>query len=126
MYRGTECTLKTHDGRFEGRPDGYWQEQKDAIQKAGDFSGTFFKFTSVVEYQKWAEAARNQNTQELGSMTKEGEKDYQVIIKELEMKLDENGAKFQDGQLLDKQTGEPLIINENMTEEQRAIVAESR
>lgn len=125
VYRGTECTLKTHDGRFEGRPVGYWQEQKDAIQKAGDFSGTFFKFTSAVEYQKWAEAARKQNTQELGSMTKEGEKDYQVIIKELEMKLDENGAKFQDGQLLDKQTGEPLIINENMTEEQRAIVAES-
>lgn len=125
VYRGTEQVLKTHDGRFDGRPKHYWNEQKAAIQQAGDFSGTFFKFYSVVEYQKWAEATRNQNTQELSSMVKEGERDYSGIIKELEEQLDKNGAKMQDGIVVDKETGEPLALVEGMSEEQRAIVAES-
>lgn len=125
IYHGTDLVLKTHDGRFDGRPEGFWNEQKAAIQEAGQFSGTFFKFYSVVEYQKWAETVRNQNTQELTSMVKEGEKDYPGIIKELEGQLDKDGAQMQNGVVVDKQTGEPLVLHDNMTEEQRAAVAEA-
>ena len=125
VFRNAESVLKTHDGRFDGRPEGYWNKQKEAIQEAGQFSGTFFKFASVLEYQKWAEAARSQNTQELSSMAKEGEKDYSGIIKELEAQLDKNGAKMVDGKVVDKESGKPLEIAENMTSEEQAVVAEA-
>lgn len=125
VYHGTEVVLKTHDGRFDGRPEGYWNDQKAAIQEAGQFSGTFFKFHSVVEYQKWAENVRSQNSQELNSMEQHGVKNYPDIIKELEEQLDNNGAKMQDGVVVDKQTGEPLVLSDNMTEGQRAVVAEA-
>lgn len=125
VYQGTKVVLKTHDGRFDGRPDGYWNDQKAAIQEAGQFSGTFFKFHSVVEYQKWAENVRSQNTQELNSMEQHGVKNYPDIVKELEEQLDKNGAKMQDGVVVDKQTGEPLVLSDNMTEGQRAVVAEA-
>lgn len=125
VFKNAQSVLKTHDGRFDGRPEGYWGDQKAAIQKAGEFSGTFFKFYSVVEFQKWAEATKSQNTQELSSMAKEGDKDYSDITKELEVQLDKDGAKMQDGKVVDKQTGEPLAITEDMTKEQQAIVAEA-
>lgn len=125
VYRGSRCVLKTHDGRFDGRPEGYWESQKDAIQEAGGFSGTFFKFYDVVEYQKWAEATREQNAKELSSMEKGKEKDYGEIIKELEGQLDEAGARMQDGVVVDKQTGEPLALSEDMTNEQKAFLAEA-
>ena len=125
VYRGAEVVLKTHDGRFDGRPEGYWSEQKAAIQQAGDFSGTFFKFYSVVDYQRWAEETREQNTQELSSMVKDGERNYPVIIKELEMQLDERGCVIKDGVVVNKQTGEPFVITENMSDEERTTVAET-
>lgn len=125
VFKGSESVFKTHDGRFDGRPEGYWNQQKEAIQEAGEFSGTFFKFPSVVEYQKWAEAAREQNMEELASMSKEGEKDYSNIIKELEIQLDNDGALLQDGKVVDKLSGEPLAIYEGMTGAEQAIVAEA-
>lgn len=125
VFRDAQSVLKTHDGRFDGRPENYWAEQKAAIQQAGEFSGTFLKFYSVVEYQKWAEAARTQNEQELAPMTKPGERNYSVYVKALERKLDQNNAKMVDGQVVDKQTGKPLEITEGMTDEQQTIVAES-
>lgn len=125
VFRGTQSVLKTHDGRFDGRPEGYWAEQKAAIQQAGEFSGTFLKFYSVVEFQKWAEAARTQNTQELSSMSQDGEKNYSGIIKELEAQLDKSGAAIKEGKVVDKATGEPVAIAVGMTSEQQAIVAEA-
>lgn len=125
VFRNAESVLKTHDGRFDGRPEGYWNQQKEAIQEAGQFSGTFLKFSSVLEYQQWAEAARSQNTQELSSMAKEGEKDYSDIINELEVQLDKNGAKMVEGKVVDKESGKPLEIAKNMTSEEQAVIAEA-
>lgn len=28
VYHANQCVLKTHDGRFEGRPDDYWTQEK--------------------------------------------------------------------------------------------------
>lgn len=124
VFRGTESVLKTHDGRFDGRPKDYWNKQKAEIQQAGEFSGTFFKFASVVEYQKWAEETRNKNEQELSSMEKSNNNDFDHIIEELEAQLDENGAMMKDGVVVDKETGEPLTLEEGVTEEQKVTVVE--
>jgi len=129
VYRGSKKVLATHDGRFDNRPKNYWEDQKNAIQKAGEFSGTFFKFSSVVEYQKWAEATRKQNAHELASMDKSGaSKDYSVILKDLEKQLEERNAMIKDGVVVDKDTGEPIgnieELAENITEEKAAAIAE--
>lgn len=124
VYRGDDMVLKTHDGRFDGRPVNYWNDQKAAIQEAGEFSGTFFKFYTLDEYKAWAQEVRTQNEQELSSMEQSGDKDYSSIITDLEKQLDSKGGKMQDGVVVDKQTGEPITLSDDMSEEQRANVAE--
>ena len=54
VYHGDECVLKTHDGRFDGRPSGYWTQEKEKIEKAADFSGEYYKFFTPEEYKEWA------------------------------------------------------------------------
>ena len=124
VYRGEDMVLATHDGRFDGRPENYWNDQKAEIQSAGAFSGTFFKFYTEDEYKAWAQEVKAQNEQELSSMMKGGEKDYSSIVTDLEKELDSKGGKMQDGVVVDKQTGEPITLSDGMSEEQRANVAE--
>lgn len=124
VYRGEDMVLATHDGRFDGRPENYWNDQKAEIQNAGEFSDTFFKFYSEDEYKAWAQEVRQQNEQELSSMMKDGEKDYSSIITDLEQELDSKGGKMQDGVVVDKQTGEPITLTDGMSEVERANVAE--
>lgn len=125
VCRDGKTVLKTHDGRFDNRPRDYWQVQKDAMQNAGDFSKTFFKFYSVNEYQKWAEKLKNQNEQELTSMDTSGEKDYSTIVKELEGQLDANGAKMLNGKVVDKTTEKPLSVTKSMKPEEQTTIAET-
>lgn len=124
VYRGEDMVLATHDGRFDGRPENYWDDQKAAIQNAGEFSDTFFKFYSEEEYKAWAQEVKAQNEQELSSMMKDGEKDYSSIITDLEQELDSKGGKMQNGVVVDKQTGEPITLTDGMSEVERANVAE--
>lgn len=126
VFRDGKSVFKTHDGRFDGRPEGYWNQQKEDIQKAGGFSGTFLKFYSIADYQKWAEAARSQNAQELTFMDKDGEKNYADIIKGLEAQLDKNGARMnEDNLVVDKETGAMLAMVKGENPEQSALIAES-
>ena len=124
VYRGEDMVLATHDGRFDGRPENYWDDQKAAIQNAGEFSDTFFKFYSEEEYKAWAQEVKAQNEQELSSMMKDGEKDYSSIITDLEQELDSKGGKMQNGVVVDKQSGEPITLTDGMSEVERANVAE--
>lgn len=41
VYHGSECVLKTHDGRFENRQPDYWTQQKENIETAAAFSGEY-------------------------------------------------------------------------------------
>ena len=127
VHKGGEVVLNTHDGRFDGRPENFWIEQKKAIQEAGDFSGTFFKFYSAEEYQKWAEMTRAENQQELSEMIGKdvAEIDYSAVVQTLEEQLEANGAVMKDGEVFDKETGEPLTLEGYEADEARALMAES-
>ena len=107
VYRNNELVLKTNDRRFDGRPEGFWEQQKREIKQAGQFSGFFFKFFSNDEYQKWTEAVKKQNEQELSNMTKT-DKEYSVVMEELQGQLDRNGATIENGVVVDKVTGKVL------------------
>lgn len=135
VYRDAEMVFKTHDGRFDGRPEGYWDAQKAAIQQAGEFSGTYLKFYSVAEHQKWAEATREQNSQELSPMEYGGDRDYAVIIKELEMQLEDREGKMLNGEVYSfenvavgsdgKAVGvQKIVITDNMTAVEKTNAAE--
>ena len=127
VHKNGEIVLNTHDGRFDNRPENYWAEQKKAIQEAGDFSGTFFKFYSAEEYQKWAEITRKENQQELSGMDEKEvvEKNYTSIIDKLEGQLESNGAVIKEGRLFDKETDKPFAIEANEPDEKKALIAES-
>lgn len=127
VHKGGEVVLNTHDGRFDGRPENFWIEQKKAIQEAGDFSGTFFKFYSAEEYQKWAEMTRTENQQELSEMIGKdvAERDFAAVVQTLEEQLEANGAVIKDGEVFDKETGEPLTLEGYEADETRALMAES-
>lgn len=126
VYKDGKQVFATNDGRFDGRTPGYWFEQRNKIVRAGEFSGTFFKFRSEAEYQKWAEYVRKENISELNTMEKPSEaKNYDEIKNALNEQLSNNGAELKDNVVVDRESGEPLVLTENMTPEQRAIVAES-
>jgi len=129
VYHGDECVLKTHDGRFEGRPSHYWAQEKAKLEKAADFSGEYYKFFTPQEYQDWAAHVNEQNRDELSEMEKSPEtKDYDKCRQDAYRKLEENGAQMKDGVVCDIQSGKRLseyVKDPNLTPEQKAQAAES-
>lgn len=129
VYHGDECVLKTHDGRFEGRPSNYWTQEKGKLEKAADFSGEYYKFYTQQEYQEWAAHVTEQNRVELSEMEKTPEtKDYDKCRQDAWRNLEENGAQIKDGVVYDIQSGKPIseyVKEPNLTPEQKAQAAES-
>lgn len=129
VYHGDECVLKTHDGRFDGRPSGYWTQEKEKIEKAADFSGEYYKFFTPEEYKEWAAHVIEQNRGELSEMEKTPEtKDYNKCRQDAYSKLEENGVQIKEGVAYDKQSDKPLseyIKDPNLIQEQKAQAAES-
>lgn len=129
VYHGDKCVMKTHDGRFEGRPKGYWVNEKEKLENAAGFSGTYYKFFDEADYQQWAEYVNDQNREELHEMEKSPEiKDYGKCREDALAKLEENGAELKDGVVYDKESGKPLVElakDPKITPEQKALAAES-
>ena len=129
VYHGDECLMKTHDGRFEGRPNDYWLQERDKLEAAADFSKTYYKFINEADYQRWAEHVNEQNRTELSEMEKPPEsKDYGICRADAMAKLEENGAEIRDGVVYEKETGKPMseyVKDPNLTQEQKTLAAES-
>ena len=131
VYHGDKCILKTDDGRFEGRTNDYWMKQKQSIESAAGFSGTYYKFYTEAEYERWAEHVKTQNRTELYEMEKPVEtKDFIKCRESAYEKLEENGAEIRNGVVFDKESGKALqdMISDkslNMSPEQKALAAES-
>lgn len=129
VYHGDKCVMKTHDGRFEGRPKGYWVDEKAKLESVAEFSGTYYKFFNEADYQRWAEYVNEQNREELHEMEKSPEnKDYGKCREDALKKLEENGAELKDGVVYGKESGKPLTEiakNSQITPEQKALAAES-
>lgn len=129
VYHGDKCVMKTHDGRFEGRPKGYWVNEKSKLENAAEFSGTYYKFFDEADYQRWTEYVNEQNREELHEMEKSPEsKDYGKCREDALTKLKENGAELKDGVVYDKESGKALTEiakNPEITPEQKALFAES-
>ncbi len=126
VYNGGKHVYATHDGRFDNRPKGYWENEKAAMKEAGQFSDFVIKFYSLKELEAYREKYEMQNETELAPLNlgKEG-RDYDSMIKTLEDKLNESGATYKDGKAIDKDSKEPVTTNENMTDEQKANIAEA-
>ena len=129
VYHKDECVFKTHDGRFDGRPSGYWTQEKVKLEQAANFSGEYYKFFTPQEYQDWATHVTEQNRGELSEMEKSPEtKDYDKCRQDAYRKLEENEAQIKDGVVYDIQSGKPLseyVKDQNLTPEQKAQIAES-
>lgn len=128
VFSGEKEVFATHDGRFENRPKGYWETQKNKIMRKGEFSGTFLKFYDRQEYERWAEEVKMQNQQELGNMENEIDTgkgiEYETVIKELKGQIEERGAEYKDGFAYDSETGKPIIVKESMTVEEMINASE--
>lgn len=132
VYHGDELKFKTDDGRFEGRPQDYWEKQRNEIADAADFSGTFYKFINREGYEKWAAFVKEQNA-EIGEPHNITDKNYLEIKKNLEAQLDKNGVALIDGTLCNKDSGTPLWymnlykqdMKDNILPEDKIRIAES-
>lgn len=126
VYNGDECVYSTDDGRFDGRTKDYWANEKNAMKAAGGFGDTVLKFYSAQELEAYRESYKDQNASELSDLDVGTEgRDYDEIIKSLEAKLDENGAKYHGGNVFDKDTSKLLELTPEMNESTKANVAES-
>lgn len=141
VYNGTQQVFATNDGRFDGRPKGFWEQQKSAMIKEGGLGDTFFKFSTMESYVAWAKEAKAQNLEELKDFGNYSEdRNYDVLIGTLKQKLEQNGAEYQSGVISDretgkqtilkgvvndKETGKSLSLDVTMGAEERANIAES-
>ena len=126
VYHGDKKVFETHDGRFDGRPEGYWKEQLSTIHEALGGSGTVLKFQNIADYQKWTEELAAQNAKELDVLTQNGvTRDYDQITQTLTKQLEEIVADYKDGVVVDRYTGKVLVIRDEMPEEERTMVAEA-
>lgn len=146
VFNGGKKVLTTHDGRFDGRPKDYWDTQKAAIIEAGGFTGAVFKFYNEAEYQRWAEYATRENTEEL-SLLKPGAESrtaeqYDRAVEALKQQLADHGVEIdeQKGTLvrtvsdMDEQ-GKPIpgterkeplpsVLSKDLTPEQKSDISE--
>lgn len=126
VYKDSTQVYATNDRRFDGRPKNYWTREKAAMRDAGGFSDLVIKFYSIKELEAYREYYKEQNAAEIDGLQvgKEG-RDYDAIIKTLEIKMDECGAVHKDGVTVSKETDKPLLLSEQMDATQRATVAEA-
>lgn len=117
VYSGGKQVFATHDGRFDGRPEGYWEAQKAAIMEHGGFTGTVFKFYTETEYQRWAEHATRENAEELSNLTPGTVRtaaDYDRAIETLNKQLSDHNVEVgENGVLMRVETSFPQKIDEN-------------
>ena len=117
VFKDGQKVFATHDGRFDGRPEGYWEAQKAQMQEAGEFSGTVFKFYTEAEYQRWAEHAARENAEELSNLvpgTVRTSADYDRAIETLNKQLSDHGVEIdKDGVLMRVETSYPQNFDEN-------------
>lgn len=126
VYNGGKKLYTTNDKRFDGRPKDYWAKEKAAMKEAGGFGNLVFKFYSVKELEAYRENYTMQNANKLEKLEAAREsRDYDSIIKSLESKLNECGAAFKDGIVVDKETGKKLVLTDNMSYEDKAKIAEA-
>lgn len=130
VYHDGKCILKTDDGRFEGREKDYWLKEKQKIEQAADFSGTYYKFFNENEYQRWTDHVNEQNKAELSEMEKPQDiKDYSKCKDDALKKLKENGAEIREGEAYSIETDRALkdYIKEEtgITPKEKALAAES-
>lgn len=123
VFANGKKVLETHDGRFDGRPQGYWGQQKADIAAAAGFTEgtTFLKFYSEAEYQRWAELVTRQNEAELKNLQPGANRtaaDYDKAVSELHQQLTNNGVELsEDGTLLHTVDGNKVPVPNTYSQE---------
>jgi len=94
VYADGEKVADLHDGRFEGRPPGYWQSVKDEMKEKGSFTDDVIIFKTKGEFDQYVKAY-NRSVERLESQA-------------LDTSLYDVGAYFDDsvGESIDYESGE--------------------
>lgn len=127
VYNADKKVYATHDGRFEGRPDNYWANERAAMKEKGGFSDLVFKFNSMEEVETYRANFKEQNRAELDKLeVGKDDRDFDKLIEELEEDLHERGGGYRNGVVVEAEdTTKPLSLTEGMDEVDRARIAEA-
>lgn len=136
VYNADALVFETHDGRFDGRPLGYWDAQKAQMKEIGGFSDTVLKFQDSSEYQHYLDKYMIENDKELSFLQfgKEN-RDYGAILNALDselaaMKLSDSDMKikpkYENGVVIDGISGKPIseLDASNLSLHDRTVLAE--
>ncbi len=94
------------------------------MKEKGGIGDFVLKFYSLEELEKYKEKCKAENDKENESKN-DNNKDYDETIKGLENKLEECNAIYAEGTVVDKDTKEPLVMKEGMSDLDRLDVAEA-
>lgn len=126
IFNQSKLLLETNDGRFDGRSPTYWIDTKKQMKETSQMSDTVIKFYSLEEYQKFLTEYKSQNQIELTPVKNAiEESDYATAKTKLEQQLNKCGATYQNGAVLDSQTGKAMTVTNEMTDAQKTNVAEA-
>lgn len=131
VYKDNKPVLTVDDGRFDGRPKGYWDTIKKQIEQAGGFAAgaTFYKFMSQEEFSRWAEITSRENAAELQMLVPGVAKtpqEFDRAIKSLQEQLEQSGVKLENGILLHNVNGEDKPIPATDSPEWQALPREDK
>ena len=131
-FVGSEKVCSRDDGRFEGRPSNYWSDVKQELKEAGGFGDRVLKFNSSKDFEDYRVSVQAQNTRDDLSIFEGSSqnKDYAALITKLEGQIEACGAKYVAGKevgdensgaaakaagtVVDKETGAPLSLPDNV------------
>lgn len=103
VFNGNEKVFECNDGRFDGRPQNYWQSLVGQMKEKGNFSDEAVKFYSVEDMERYRAGFKREQENEIIPVQEAVEKhDYEKACALLESKIKENGYEF------DKKTGKAI------------------
>jgi len=125
VYNGGNQVFNTHDGRFDGRPEGYWDAQKDAMHTMGGIGDVVLKFHTVGEYESYLQNFIARNTLDV-VLPKPGTvmRNFEVDATALKNRLHECGATINEGVVLDNEIGKTLTVTSSIASHDQYRIAE--
>ena len=125
VFKNGESAFSCDDGRFDGRSSSHWYYMKQEMKDIGGFSDDLLIFDSKTDMERYQRLFIEQQ-KELRGMFDDGNKDFGNIQAQLLSQLDINNAKINNaGEVVDKDTGILLSLDDDLSLAQLAVTAES-
>jgi len=107
-FNGSALVFSGHDGRFDGRPFGYWDALKAEIQAKSGLGEALLKFHTAEDYEGFVSEFKERQP----DIEAVQDGDYQAATEELEKDLEGLGITIEEDVPIDKGSGKVISFED--------------